>query len=86
MDNQIRALSVFSKKMNRTQYHLATFSDPLSREATDALPTAITEKEEERQELIDNYREQYANVHHMVAKENFGKSLDFDVKRPPKPK
>ena len=86
MEKQMRVLSVYSKKMNRTQYHLASFTEPLSKEASNALPVQISEKTDDKHGASSNYRDQYANVHHMVARENFGRDHDFGARMASKKK
>ena len=57
----LSSLSVFTKKLNKTVYHLATFNEPLTKEAANNLPAHIVE--EPVADVDSNERDNYANVH-----------------------
>ena len=63
-------MPVWTKKLNKTIYHLATFNEPLSKEATDKLPAHIVEEPAPEGDDAEAQRRQYASVGHMVRKQN----------------
>jgi hypothetical protein len=68
---QPEVLKVFTKKMNKIQYCLASFNEPLTQDGIQNLPAHVIEQPVEaeadsRSQFTDGGREQYANVHHMV--------------------
>ena len=74
---QIKSMPVYTKKLNKITYHLATFSEPLTKQATSNLPRHIIEepaeellpKEETKTETQDtSHRDKFANVHHYMSK------------------
>ena len=42
--SQLKSMAVYTKKLNKTVYHLATFNEPLSKKSTSALPSHIVEE------------------------------------------
>ena len=44
MMSNMSSLSVFTKKMPKTSYHLATFAEPLTKEAGGELPPHVIEE------------------------------------------
>jgi hypothetical protein len=60
-------LKVFTKKMSKASYLLATFNEPLTEEGVGALPAHVIE---EPVEEIANARDLYQNVQHMVRSQN----------------
>lgn len=65
---QISSLSVYTKKLNKVVYHLATFNEPLSKKASASLPAHVIE--EPVAEAESSERDNYANVHQFVRHQN----------------
>jgi hypothetical protein len=54
-------MKVFTKKMNKVSYLLATFNEPLTQEGISNLPAHVVEEPVEQEQY--SAREMYANVH-----------------------
>ena len=58
-------MSVYTKKLNKIVYHLATFNEPLTKESITRLPAHVIEEPapETSAENADAQRENYSGVH-----------------------
>ncbi len=57
-------MKVYTKKMSKVSYLLATFNEPLTKEGVSNLPSHVVEEPVEQEQY--SAREMYANVHQMV--------------------
>ena len=81
--NSIQSLGVYTKKLSKVVYHLASFNEPLSREATANLPSHVIEEPaaELEGDSEAQLREQYQNVHHMQRSMNRTVGAEFSEAR-----
>ena len=59
----VRTIPVFTKKQKNLKYHIATFNEPLTQEATTKLPTHLIEEPDLEGLQHDlSYREQFGDL------------------------